>query len=443
MAGLPTNSKMLEQQQHHLQQQRIDAVAHFGQLFEQHNSGNCTAAAHWQQVLQLGFPSVKHEDWKYMPLERLLAHKFSFASSPVVTATQRDALSLVQDVHRLVFIDGRYAPELSDSECGPYQLNLMVENAQFPVAIQPEVFLHLTESLAPESLHIRLPAGKQSDKPLYLLHISSGNCSEGVNSPDVVNTSHYRHHLVVEANAQAEVIEHFVSLDEQPHFTGARFTIAVGDNAGLSHCKLAFEAPQSYHFAHNDIALSRDARAHSYSFLLGAGLTRHNTSAQLNGEGATLSINSLLLPIGREICDTRTYLEHNKGYCESRQLHKTIVRERGKAVFNGMIKVAQHALKTDGQMTNNNLLLSKLAEVDTKPQLEIYADDVKCSHGATVGCIDAEQLFYLQSRGINQADAQQMIIFAFAAELTEALHSETLRKVVLARIADRLAEEVL
>ncbi|CCV29730.1 conserved hypothetical protein [Yersinia enterocolitica (type O:9) str. YE212/02] len=388
-------------------------------------------------MLQLGFPSIKHEDWKYTPLERLLAHNFSFAPAAEVTAAQCDDLSLIKDAHRLVFIDGLYAPELSDRDCGPYQLTPATENTPFPAAIRSEVFLHLTESLSQQRLHIRLPAGKHSDKPLYLLHISSGKGSE------VVNTSHYRHHLAIEASAQAEVIEHFVSLNEQPHFTGARLTISVGENAELSHCKLAFETPQSYHFAHNDLVLSRDARAKSYSFLLGAGLTRHNTSAQLNGEGATLSINSLLLPIGREICDTRTYLEHNKGYCESRQLHKTMVRERGKAVFNGMIKVAQHALKTDGQMTNNNLLLSKLAEVDTKPQLEIYADDVKCSHGATVGRIDAEQLFYLQSRGINQADAQQMIIFAFAAELTEAIHHASIRKVVLARIAQRLAGESL
>ncbi|MFI0489006.1 MAG: Fe-S cluster assembly protein SufD [Yersinia sp. (in: enterobacteria)] len=437
MAGLPSNSNLLDQ--HLLQQRRCaEVLRQFSQLFKQRKSGDSTQAnAHWQQVLQLGFPSAKHEDWKHTPLESLLAQDFSFAHTTAVTAAQCDALSLVQDAHRLVFIDGRYAPELSDRECGPYRLTNLSKNAQFPQAIQSEVFLHLTESLAQESLHIRLPRGKQSQKPLYLLHISSGNGSA------VVNTSHYRHHLVIESNAQADVIEHFASLSEDPHFTGARLTIAVADNAELRHCKLAFETPLSYHFAHNDLVLGRDARVCSDSFLLGAGLVRHNTSAQLNGEGATLSINSLLLPIGREICDTRTYLEHNKGYCESRQLHKTIVRERGKAVFNGMIKVAQHALKTDGKMTNNNLLLSKLAEVDTKPQLEIYADDVKCSHGATVGRIDAEQLFYLQSRGINQADAQQMIIFAFAAELTEAIHNETIRKVVLARIAERLAGESL
>ncbi|VDZ63786.1 FeS cluster assembly protein sufD [Serratia odorifera] len=187
--------------------------------------------------------------------------------------------------------------------------------------------------------------------------------------------------------------------------------------------------------------IGRDARVKSDSFLLGAGLTRHNTSAQLNGEGSNLAINSLILPIGKEVCDTRTYLEHNKGFCESRQLHKTVVSDRAKAVFNGMIKVAKHAIKTDGQMTNHNLLLGNVAEVDTKPQLEIYADDVKCSHGATVGRIDQEQIFYLQSRGISRHDAQQMIIFAFAAELTEGIKDDAIREQVLVQITRRLPRE--
>jgi Fe-S cluster assembly protein SufD len=215
-------------------------------------------------------------------------------------------------------------------------------------------------------------------------------------------------------------------------------TINVGDNADFTHYKLAFESQASFHFSHNDLVIGRDARVSSHSFLLGAGLTRNNTSAQLNGENSNLDINSLVLPVDSEIADTRTYLEHNKGYCNSKQLHKVIVNDRAKAIFNGMIKVAQHALKTDGKMTNNNLLLGKHTEVDTKPQLEIYADDVKCSHGATVGRIDDEQLFYLRTRGISGQDAQQMIIFAFAAELTEAIKNETLREVVIARIAGRL-----
>ncbi|MGL4214292.1 MAG: SufD family Fe-S cluster assembly protein, partial [Morganella morganii] len=180
------------------------------------------------------------------------------------------------------------------------------------------------------------------------------------------------------------------------------------------------------------------ARVESTSFLLGGKLTRHHTSTQLNGEGIVLAMNSLVLPKHGEIADTRTYLEHNKGYCESRQRHKTIVMDNSRAVFNGMIKVAPHALKTDGQMSNNNLLLGRKAEIDTKPQLEIYADDVKCSHGATVGRIDEEQLFYLRTRGIAEKAAKQMIILAFAAELTDAISDEVLNNVVMARIRQSL-----
>jgi Fe-S cluster assembly protein SufD len=213
----------------------------------------------------------------------------------------------------------------------------------------------------------------------------------------------------------------------------------VGANAQLHHVKLAFENAGSYHFAHNDLFMAADAAAWSHSFLLGGAVLRHHTSTQLNGENSTLRINSLVMPVNSEVCDTRTWLEHNKGFCNSRQLHKTIVSDKGRAVFNGMINVAQHAIKTDGQMTNNNLLLGRLSEVDTKPQLEIYADDVKCSHGATVGRIDDEQMFYLRSRGIEQQAAQQMIIYAFAAELTEAISDEALKQQVLSRIGQRLA----
>jgi Fe-S cluster assembly protein SufD len=427
MAGFPTNSNS-------------PALQQMYRLFEtQGGERSAHALAHWQQVLRLGWPTRKHENWKYTPLEGLLAQQFLAPAARAVTAAQRDALALKIEAYRLVFVDGLFCPQLSDADLGDYQLECFSQGAlqELPEPVQPEIFLHLTESLASEITLIRLAAGKVPAKPLYLLHINSGREQEGE-----VNTLHHRHHLDIARGAQAEVIEHYVSLDSAAHFTGARLTVAVGDNAQLRHCKLAFESQASYHFAHNDLVIGRDARVKSDSFLLGAGLTRHNTSAQLNGEGTNLVINSLVLPVGKEVCDTRSYLEHNKGYCESHQLHKTVVNDRARAVFNGMIKVAQHAIKTDGQMTNHNLLLGKVAEVDTKPQLEIYADDVKCSHGATVGRIDEEQLFYLRSRGIDKHAAQQMIIFAFAAELTEGIANQAVRECVLARIAERLPREV-
>ncbi|QMI05037.1 Fe-S cluster assembly protein SufD [Citrobacter sp. RHB25-C09] len=418
MAGLANSSNVLQQWHH---------------LFEaQGDKRSEQAYQHLQQLLRLGLPTRKHENWKYTPLEGLTNSQFVSRCADVSPA-QRDALALKVDALRLVFVDGQFSPTLSDTfNDSGIELVINDERQALPAAVQPEVFLHLTESLARSVTHIRVKRNQRPSKPLLLMHIT-----QGVNG-DEVNTAHYRHHLELEEGAEATVIEHYMSLNDARHFTGARLTVNVAANAHLRHLKLAFENALSHHFAHNDILLAQDATAHSDSFLLGDAVLRHNTSTQLNGENTTLRINSLAMPVKNEVCDTRTWLEHNKGYCNSRQLHKTIVSDKGRAVFNGLINVARHAIKTDGQMTNNNLLLGKLAEVDTKPQLEIYADDVKCSHGATVGRIDDEQMFYLRSRGIGQQDAQQMILYAFAAELTEALGNEALKQQVLARIGQRL-----
>ncbi len=391
MAGLPNSSNALQQWHH---------------LFEaQGGPRTPEASQHLQQLLRLGLPTRKHEDWKYTPLDALLNGRFVADEGASLSAEQRDALALPLDAWRLVFIDGRYHPQLSD-DLAASGVEVSVDNQRqhLPHALQPEVFLHLTESL----------------------------------TGDALNTAHYRHHLALESGAEATIVEHYLSLNEQPHFTGGRLTMTVADNAHLQHIKLAFENARSYHFAHNDLLLGRDASAFSSSFLLGGQVLRHQTSTRLGGENSNLRLNSLAMPVKNEVCDSRTWLDHQVGYCTSRQLHKTIVSDKGRAVFNGLINVAPLALKTDGQMTNNNLLLGRLAEVDTKPQLEIYADDVKCSHGATVGRIDEEQLFYLRSRGIEQQAAQQMILYAFAAELTEAIRSDALREQVLARIGQRL-----
>lgn len=173
--------------------------------------------------------------------------------------------------------------------------------------IQPGIFLHLTESPAQETSIIHLPAGKAATRPLYLLNISSRNGTEGE-----VNTVHHLRHLEIAHGVQDEVIEYYVSLGNAAHFTGARLTANMADNAELLHCKLAFESYPSYHFSHNDLVIGHDTRVKSDGFLLGAGLTRHNTSVQLNGTDANLAINILVLPIGKEVCDTRTYLDHNK-----------------------------------------------------------------------------------------------------------------------------------
>lgn len=419
MAGLPNSSNALQQWHH---------------LFEsQSGQRSPQAHQHLQQLLRLGLPTRKHENWKYTPLDALLNQTFVAAPPQALTAVQRDAQALTVEAWRLVFVDGQFSDSLSDDlAASGYDVQVDNERQQLPDAVQPEVFLHLTESLATTVTRIRVRRNQRPQKPLLIMHLTRGLAG------DEMNTAHYRHHLELESGAQATIIEHYLSLNDQRHFTGARLTMTVADNAHLQHIKLAFENAQSYHFAHNDLSLGRDSSAFSSSFLLGSSVLRHHTSTRLNGENSNLRINSLAMPVNGEVCDSRTWLDHKVGYCNSRQLHKTIVNDKGRAVFNGLINVAPHAIKTDGQMTNNNLLLGRLSEVDTKPQLEIYADDVKCSHGATIGRIDDEQLFYLRSRGITQQAAQQMILYAFAAELTEAIGDEALRQQILARIGQRL-----
>lgn len=418
MAGLANNSNALQQ---------------WHRLFEASGKARTPQAQqHLHQMLRLGLPTRKQENWKYTPLEGLLERSFVMHQAEI-SAAQCAALIPAVDAVRVVFVDGKFFPMLSD-DTQDTGFTVTVTPAVDAIAepIQPEVFLHLTESLAETVTEIHVARHQRPARPLLLLHITQGVSGEAL------NTAHYRHHLLLEQGAEATIIEHYVSVNSDAHFTGARLTMQVADNAQLHHLKLAFENGVSYHFAHNDIVVGQDATVFSNSFLLGGAVLRHNTSTILGGENSTLRINSLAMPVKTEVCDTRTWLEHRKGYCNSRQLHKTIVSDKGKAVFNGLITVAQHALKTDGQMTNNNLLLGRLAEVDSKPQLEIYADDVKCSHGATVGRIDDEQLFYLRSRGIGQQAAQQMIIYAFAAELTEAIADEAIRQQVLTRIGQRL-----
>ena len=302
MAGLPTRSENALQQWHH--------------LFESRGGDrSLQAQQHWQQLMRLGLPTRKHENWKYTPLDELFSHRFVLPAEAALTAEQVASLALPLDAVRLVFVDGHFSASLSDADFDQFEVQVAsaAERRNLAAPVQPEVFLHLTESLAEQATTLRLARGKAAARPLYLLHISSGRNEEAL------NTLHYRHHMQIEAGAQAQVIEHYVSLNDQPHFTGARLTMAVGDNAQLTHTKLAFENVGSYHFAHNDIVVGRDANVSSHSFLLGAGLSRHNTSAQLNGENSNLSINSLVLPVDKEVCDTRTFLEHNKGYCQSRQ----------------------------------------------------------------------------------------------------------------------------
>ncbi|RXJ71705.1 Fe-S cluster assembly protein SufD [Veronia nyctiphanis] len=400
------------------------------------------SSEHWSRAVSLGLPGPKHEDWKYTPLDRLYSLDLSASNYASLSQSGVDKLKLPLDAYVLTFVDGEFRPSLSQMDDINFKITPLTDEHKqaLPLAISGEFFLHLTEALNPSGVLVEIPSNLSVEKPIYLLSIASQG-ERGM--------SHVRNHLKLNTGSSACIIEHHVTLDEpycdnnpegKGHLVGSRLTMDVADNSQLVHYKIINGQKKQCHFGHNDIHAGRDTRICSQTFLLSGALTRHHTSARLDGENSDLFINSLSLPSNDQIYDTRTYLEHNASHCNSEQIHKIIAQDQSKAVFNGLIKVAKHAIKTDGQMDNHNLLLNDGAEVNTKPQLEIYADDVKCSHGTTTGSLSKEQLFYLGTRGIDSQTAEQMITLAFAGELTEVIGIPEIKENVFNAVSEKLGE---
>jgi Fe-S cluster assembly protein SufD len=413
-------------------------MSQFNTLFTEQKTQQDEKLAKWQRSQWLalgkyGVPHIKHEDWKYTSLEQLHSTDLDNATRAKCDLAKMNSLKLDVDATRLVFVDGLLDTNLSSKDLQHWEISDLTDDTieQYQ-CIKPEVFSFLTDAFAKQLLEIKLADNQIAEKPLYLLHINT--CVEG-------GMEHYSHRINIGQSAAAKVIEHHVALDDNAHKSDlctSRIAFKVGQNAQLSHINLITQHNQTQHFSHNDITLDKDSRADSYSFLLSGDLIRHNTSSYLNGENVELSMNSLSLPVAEQTYDSRTYLHHDSAHCNSQQLHKTIAQDHASATFNGMILVSEEAIKTDGQMDNHNLLLSDNVQVNSKPQLEIYADDVKCSHGCTTGALSKEQLFYLMARGISKKNALKTLVYAFAGEVLDELPITEINDKLLALIASKL-----
>lgn len=388
---------------------------------------------HWQKVLDDDLIGREHEDWKYTALNDLYKIPLKPDNRISITKAQSEQVSLPVESTKVVFVNGRFSAELSDDDLGEWQLHWL--NSDELIASPPiraELFLNLTHTFVSEALSFSLPCRTVAKKPLYLLHI---------NTHKKGGMQHYYHRVELGSEAKGQVIEQHVAvanIEQQNDLCCSRLIMCVADNAQLSHYNIIAQHDNTHHFSHNEITLNRNSQAHSHSFLLSGKLIRHHTSSRLMGEGSFLRKNSLSLPVATQTYDSRTFLNHQSPHCESKQLHKNIVQDDANAVFNGMIEVCSDALKTDGQMDNHNLLLSETAQVNAKPQLEIYADDVKCSHGCTTGALDKEQLFYLMARGISKQQALKILVFAFAAEVTDEVENPSLKEALLTLISAKL-----
>jgi Fe-S cluster assembly protein SufD len=277
----------------------------------------------------------------------------------------------------------------------------------------------LNTALMEDGVFVRIPKGAVIEKPVHLVFIATGGGDPTVSYP--------RNLILMEESSQARIIESYIGFDAGVYFTNAVTEIAVGDNAVLDHTKIERESRKAFHIGALQVRQGRSSSFFSHVVLTGGALVRNEIGSVFGGEGGECTLDGLYVAGGDQHVDNRTRIDHVQPHCSSRELYKGILGGAARGIFNGKIIVHKDAAKTDARQTNNNLLLSKEASVDTKPQLEIYNNDVKCNHGSTIGQIDPQALFYLRSRGLEEADAQRLLTFAFASEVIGRVKVERLR----------------
>ena len=394
----------------------------------------------------LDFPTTRDEAWKYTNVASIMRTPFSqvFALGEHGLTEESIAPFSLEESRgsRLVFINGVCAPELSrlDAEfCGllvsnladgpPEFQKLMAEHLGVYADYREQVFTSLNTALLGDGAFVHIPADCQVDRPLHLLFLST------THEPVV---AHPRTLIVAGRNSRATVIESYVSLGEQVYFNNAVTEVVVLENAQLNHYRLQEESERAYHIGTTHIHQERDSRYTSISIMLGAAISRHDLTVTLTDENIETTIDGLYVVAGTQHTDSHTVIDHQKPHCKSFQLYKGILDDRSRAVFNGKVFVRPGALLTDARQLNKNLLLSPEAHVDTKPELEIFADDVKCSHGATVGQLEPEELFYLASRGLSPEKARSLLTFGFAEDVISKIELDPIRKSLDRIVLDKL-----
>jgi Fe-S cluster assembly protein SufD len=403
-----------------------------------------TAAA--RQLQAEGFPTTRDEEFRFTNVAPIAARAYPAADVPAsraaLEALRADARVPGLDAHELVFVNGRFAPELSAIERLPAGVRLttlassigadgaLVESLwgrtiKFPM----QGFTALNTALAADGALLVVDPEVVVERPIHVVFLSSAAAPFG---------AHVRNLVRVGRHAQVRIVESYTGQAGQEYFTNAITEIAGGDESRIEYCRVQRESMAAHHVSGTHIHLGRAAVFASESLSLGGAIVRNDVNAVLGAEGIHCTVNGLYLVDGDRLVDNHTTIDHAKPHCESHELYKGILDDRGRGVFNGKIFVRQDAQKTDAKQTNQVMLLSDDATIDTKPQLEIFADDVKCTHGATIGQLDAAQMFYLKSRGIGDAHARAILLHAFAADIVERIEVDALREHLERLLLERL-----
>lgn len=396
---------------------------------------------------ETGFPTTKDEDWRFTNLSPVSQTPFQSASGayePIVPRALQQFL-VPAAVCRLVFVNGRFAPVLSDLRSLPAGVkvaNLADELARDSRSIEPhlgrylnmerDAFTALNTALFEDGAFVYLPKRTVIEQPISFLFISIPG-SEPL-------MAHPRNLIVAGEDSQASIVEDYISLGSGVFFSNVVTELIAGDNAVVSHYLVEREDARALNVSTLFSRQGRTSNVASHSVLLGGALVRNNVHPVLAGEGAECLINGLFIGKERQHLDNYMLVEHAAPRCASRQFYNGILDDHAHGVFHGRIIVHKDAQKTDAKQTNRNLLLSDDAQIDTKPQLEIYADDVKCTHGATIGQVEEDALFYLRSRGIDQSAARALLLFAFASQCLERMSCAPVREYLQHQIQQWLPE---
>ncbi|MDQ6885755.1 MAG: Fe-S cluster assembly protein SufD [Gemmatimonadota bacterium] len=385
-----------------------------------------------------GFPTPRDENWHFTSVAPIAELEFQSLDSAggLVDPSAVAPFAFGEDgSSQLVFINGHHAPSLSTrgaARSGVRVLDLASAMREVPDLLQRwlttlaltegEAFTALNTAFFRDGAIVCLPANMELSEPIHLLFIADASAAKGV--------SHPRNLIVAGRNSRATVVESYVSLTEATYFTNAVTEVAVEEGATLRHYRIQRESGRAFHVGTTQVHQARDSHYLSFSFATGAALSRTNIYTMLDGEGAGATLDGLYMGADEQHIDHQTRIDHAQPNCFSREVYKGILDGSSHGVFNGKVLVRPIAQKTDGKQSNNNLLLSDRARVDTKPQLEIFADDVKCTHGATVGRLDELALFYMKSRGIPADTARTLLTFAFAADVLQQIESVPVREML-------------
>ncbi|SDS32667.1 Iron-regulated ABC transporter permease protein SufD [Halopseudomonas litoralis] len=382
------------------------------------------------------WPTRKTELWKYTPLTALQNDNPAQWAQVDNCAWQQAIDPIELDATRLVFINGHFSAEHSSelpvgvvcfANADTAQQALIRQHLGTVANTAEHLFAALSNAWVADGILLHVPRGTKLEKPVYILNVATPEAQPAVSNQRVL--------VLLEDSSQAELIEHYVSGDEQQNlFVNSHTEIVVGNNAQLQHYRINLEQEDLLHVGGVHVNLHRDARLHGFTLAQGSRLKRIDYHVNMRGEGAHLELHGVYLPRNKQLIDYHTNVEHRVPNCTSNEVFRGIIGDSAKAVFNGRIHIHPQAQKTLAELSNKNLLTSPKAEINTKPELEIYADDVRCAHGATISQLDETSVFYLQSRGVTRTEAIRMLSFGFINELLNQVPEQAIQDYLRPRL---------